>query len=188
MLNADGTTYRTFQYSADGNLTAKLDSDGSPASGMVYDGNGRLSKVDGTSFVYDFGGNLLRSTSSSGENTYYPSHTYEVIIAPSGAELHTAYLVSGRRRASLTTPSDTPGHDSTPTVHYYHTDHLGSVIAVSDRTGSIPTTYRCDSFGKVTIQGPDISRYKFSGKQLFEGFYHFGARFFDPEVSNMTFA
>ncbi|KAF9061866.1 hypothetical protein BDP27DRAFT_1428507 [Rhodocollybia butyracea] len=48
-------------------------------------------------------------------------------------------------------------------VRYFHSDHLGSTIAVSDSGGNIMTQYKYDSFGKVTIEGPDIARYKFLG-------------------------
>jgi len=68
------------------------------------------------------------------------------------------------------------------TVYYYHTDHLGSVIAVSGNGGSIDTTYSYDAFGKATVQGPDVSRYKYSDKEMFEDLYYFGARFYDPDV------
>jgi YD repeat-containing protein len=193
MRNQDGSLCCSFQYSADGNLTAKLDSSGNLISAMEYDADGRLSKVDGTSFVYDFKGRLIKSVRSNGLVTWYPSHSYEVSTALNGIT-RTAYITQGDRRlASLTEvgPRASTGPDRRPlarplsasSVHYFHHDHLGSVVASSSEFGEIRATYAYDPFGKVVVEGDDISRYKYSGKEQFGGLYYFGARFYDSQVS-----
>ena len=179
MLNEDGSIDRSFEYSVDGHLTSKLDAAGRTVKSMKYDTQGRLLDVDGTSFVYDYTGQLLKVTLKNGDVTYYPNSAYEAAI-PTGSSVltHTAYLIANGRHASCTTEDQ--NMDSA--VYYYHTDHLGSVIAVSGGDGSIDTTYSYDTFGKATVQGPDVSRYKYSDKEMFEGLYYFGARFYDPDV------
>jgi len=133
---------------------------------MKYDTQGQLLDVDGTSFVYDYTGQLLKATSKNGDVTYYPSTAYEVSISTRfGASTRTAYLISNGGRASCTTEDQSM--DST--IYYYHTDHLGSVIAVSGDGGSVDTTYSYDAYGKAMVQGPDVSRYKYSDKEMFEG-------------------
>ena len=71
---------------------------------------------------------------------------------------------------------------------YYHGDHLGSVIAVSDENGEILMTYSYDDYGAITGKtGSYDSRYKYNGKEMFEGLYYFGARFYDPVVCASLF-
>lgn len=57
------------------------------------------------------------------------------------------------------------------------------LIAASDVNGAVVTQYTYDAFGKATADGPDVARYKFSGKERFSDLYYFGARFYDPDVS-----
>ena len=35
--------------------------------------------------------------------------------------------------------------------YFYHTNHLGSVMAVSDRSGTVQERYEYDPFGKVSF-------------------------------------
>ncbi len=144
---------------------------------MKYDSQGRLIQVNDTRMVYDFGGRLIKCTGDNGDSTVYANQTYEINISSSGKKTHTAYLVHGYRRASLT-------HEEggSADVYYYHNDHLGSTVAVSDSQGNLLTQYKYDAFGQVTIEGDDLARYKYSGKELIEDFYYFGARFYDPSV------
>lgn len=147
---------------------------------MQYDSEGHLIALNKTSFVYDYGGRLVKAVLPNGDIRIYPSHTYEVDIAASGDKAHSAYLIHGYRRAALSTSA------TSSSVNYFHTDHLGSTIAVSDANGGIITEYSYDSFGQATVtSGDDVSRYKFSGKEMFDGIYYFGSRFYDPDVSNL---
>ncbi|KAJ8520818.1 hypothetical protein ONZ45_g2429 [Pleurotus djamor] len=172
-----GTTEYTFKYSSDGRLVSKVDATGQETASMEYDCEGRLSKLNDTRFVYDFAGRLLKATFGDGSSRIYPSQTFEVDISSSGDKTYTAYLTQGYRRASLTTGP------STSVVRYFHTDHLGSTVAVSDDKGEIVSEYQYDSFGKLKLtSGEDLSRYKFSGKEIFDGLYYFGARFYDPDT------
>ncbi|KAJ7475487.1 hypothetical protein B0H11DRAFT_2032379 [Mycena galericulata] len=172
ITNRDGSTQCSFKYSADGSMLEKLDASGKVTRSMEYDSQGRLIGLDGMRMAYDFGGRLIKCTRANGDVTIYPTQTYEVDIAASGPTTHTSYLVHGYRRASL----------SGSVVQYYHQDHLGSTIAVSDAHGDIVTQYKYDAFGTVSIEGEDLARYKFSGKELFGDIYHFGARFYDSSI------
>ncbi|KAJ8503362.1 hypothetical protein ONZ45_g10923 [Pleurotus djamor] len=172
-----GVTEYTFKYSSDGRLVSKCDGAGGELTSMEYDAEGRLSKLNNTSFLYDFAGRLLKATFADGSSRIYASQSFEVDISSSGDKTSTAYLVHGYRRAALTTSS------STSTVHYFHSDHLGSTVAVSDDNGDIISEYQYDSFGKLKSRsGDDLARYKFSGKEFFDGLYYFGARFYDPDT------
>lgn len=39
------------------------------------------------------------------------------------------------------------------TVRYYHADAQGSIIALTDETGTVKTTYAYEPFGSVSIAG-----------------------------------
>ncbi|KAE9393736.1 hypothetical protein BT96DRAFT_978801 [Gymnopus androsaceus JB14] len=171
-----GNTECSFTYSKDGHILEKKDSSGAVTRTTKYDSGGRLIQVDDTHMVYDVGGRLLKCTRGSGDITIYPSQTYEVDIPSSGKKKHTSYLVHGYRRASLT------NEDGDAVVHYFHNDQLGSTVAVSDSEGIIITQYKYDAFGKVSVEGKDVARYKFSGKELIEDLYYFGARFYDCSI------
>jgi YD repeat-containing protein len=137
--------------------------------------------VNSTTFVYDSRGRIIKATSGDGTVTYYPSECYEV-STQGGTTTRTAYLIHQNRRASISSVIDSEKASQT-SVLYYHHDHLGSTVAVSDGDGEIVTRYWYDDFGKVTrMEGRDSSRYKYSGKEAIEGLYYFGARFYDPTV------
>ncbi|KAF4571716.1 hypothetical protein EYR40_008236 [Pleurotus pulmonarius] len=172
-----GATQYSFKYSDDGNMTAKLDASGKETRVMKYDTEGRLSEVDGTTFVYDFTSRLIKAMLPNGDVRIYPTQSYEIDIPASGETVSTSHIVQGYRRAALTSSS------GSSSVNYFHTDHLGSITAVSDESGDIITQYEYDPYGQVRIiKGADVSRYKFSGKEKFGDLYYFGARFYDPEI------
>ncbi|CCM02460.1 uncharacterized protein FIBRA_04559 [Fibroporia radiculosa] len=176
---ATNNVYRTYGYSADGNLTSEKDADGKTVRSMAYDTEGKMLDLNGTKFVYNFSGRMLKATRADGSITYYPSESYEVTIKDQ-VTTQTSYLLFQHRRASISTIVQDGKPTGTPTVNYYHGDHLGNIIAVSDDDGDVVTTYKYDAFGQVTVNGPDLSRYKYSGKEMFDGLYYFGARFYDP--------
>ncbi|KAK7452669.1 hypothetical protein VKT23_012067 [Stygiomarasmius scandens] len=189
--SSTGTLRRSFTYSPDGHLTTEKNGDGTTVRTMAYDSDGRMTSLNGAGFVYNFKGRIIKATSSSdGSVTYYPSESYEVTIGAdekNKTETRTSYLVHQRRRASITTIVDASSSEkASSSVHYYHNDHLGSIVAVSDDTGEIVTNYSYDAFGTVTVDGPDISRYKYGGKEMFDGMYYFGARFYDPSTGRFT--
>jgi RHS repeat-associated protein len=52
------------------------------------------------------------------------------------------------------------------TVRYYQQDALGSVIALTDSTGAVKTTYSYDPFGNVTITGEASDNpFQFAGRE-----------------------
>lgn len=145
---------------------------------MGYDTLGRMTSLNTNRiFVYDSDGRMVKATAPDGTITYYPSENYEVTVK-GGIETHTSYLIHQTRHASITTETG-----KEPSALYYQYDHLASVVAVFDTNGTVATEYSYDEFGATTVtRGEDISRYKFSGKEEFDGLYYFGARFYDPAV------
>jgi YD repeat-containing protein len=174
----------SFEYTADGHLAKEINAGGTIRT-MTYDSLGRTTAVNSTKFIYDSKGRMVKAATGDSV-TYYPTTSYEATIEGNTTK-HTAYLLHPNRRASISTVISSNG-SSEPLVLYYHVDHLGSVIAVSDKNGEVVTRYSYDDYGVATVEsGTDISRYKYSEKEVFQGLYYFGARFYDPEVRAFLF-
>jgi len=170
----------SFEYTADGHLAKEINAGGTVRT-LTYDSLGRTTAINSTKFVYDSKGRMVKAATGDSV-TYYPTTSYEATIEGDTTK-HTAYLLHPNRRASISTVES-----SEPSVQYYHVDHLGSVIAVSDKNGEVVTRYSYDDYGVAIVEsGTDISRYKYSEKEVFEGLYYFGARFYDPEVCTFLF-
>ena len=175
----------SYEYTADGHLAKELDGSGGVVRTMDYDPLGQMTDLNSTKFVYDSRGRMVKADTGNSV-TYYPTTNYEVTVK-GDTTTQTSYLFHQSRRASISTDI-TDGKPSEPLTLYYHGDHLGSVVAVSGGDGEILTTYSYDDYGATTVKtGSDISRYKYSGKEAFEGLYYFGARFYDPRVCTFLF-
>lgn len=79
------------------------------------------------------------------------------------------------------------------TYYYYHFDGLGSVVALSDSSGSIVERYSYDVFGKPTITDSDDNEisassvgnpYMFTGRRYDDetSLYYYRARYYNPEI------
>ena len=75
-------------------------------------------------------------------------------------------------------------------VYYYHRDHLGSTMSVTDSIGNTVQQVEYTPWGEVFVErrfgtsGYDTP-YLFNGKELDEetGLYYYGARYYDPKMS-----
>src|SRR5690606_25943229 len=70
-------------------------------------------------------------------------------------------------------------------TYFYHTDHLGSTVLVTDEAGQAVWSTEYTPFGSLTIAEGKLKRAaKFTGKDLDEdtGLYYFNARWYDQEI------
>ncbi len=68
---------------------------------------------------------------------------------------------------------------------YYHYDGLGSVIALTDESGTLIGTYAYDTFGKIKTQPTGIdNQVTYAGREYDadSGLYYYRARHYDSEV------
>jgi len=86
--------------------------------------------------------------------------------------------------------------------YYYHTNHLGSVIAITDQTGNVVNSYEYDSYGnfKRTCPMMNVSipvenrkscipnRYTYTAREWDEDvqLYFYRARWYDAEIRRFT--
>jgi len=71
-------------------------------------------------------------------------------------------------------------------TYYYHTDALGSVIAITDSNRNVVQRYEYDSFGNIVlVLDPNfIQPYTYTGREYDPetGLYYYRARYYDAEV------
>jgi RHS repeat-associated protein len=73
--------------------------------------------------------------------------------------------------------------------YFYHTDHLGSTVLVTDEAGKQVWSAEYTPFGKVASHEGELEHAaKFTGKDLDEdtGLYYFNARWYDQEVGRFV--
>jgi RHS repeat-associated protein len=73
-------------------------------------------------------------------------------------------------------------------LRFYQTDALGSVIALTDDTGAVKTTYSYDPFGSVTVNGEASDNpFQYTGRENDgTGLYYYRARYYSPELQRFV--
>ena len=169
----DGATTTTYTYDANGNQTG---STGGPSftyntknqttaigsDSYTYSGPDQRDRVtvNSTSFVYS--GLGLSSQSSSGGTTYYT-----------------------RCSCGLLNSEQTPDGKR----YYYLFDGLGSIVGLTDSTGSEVNAYDYDPYGNMLNQKEGVSNpWKYAGGYLDSStsLYKFGVRYYDPTLGRWT--
>jgi len=147
------------------NRLNKVAKNGQVIAEYLYDESGlRIQKTgaDGiVNYVFDTAGNLLYEQ----ENRDYLEYIY----------------VLGKHFARI----DGNLGNSITKKYFYHTDHLGSTVLVTDETGQTVWASEYTPFGgKHSVDGELDHAAKFTGKDLDEdtGLYYFNARWYDGEV------
>jgi RHS repeat-associated protein len=163
--NSGQTT--TFIYDSANRLVAANNPSGATSS-YKYDPTGRRVErtVNGTTYRYVYDGPHILAI-LDGNNNLLTSFTYGLGVAP----------ISIRSN----------GQD-----YFFHTDALGSVVALTDINGNIVETYQYEAFGKALIkdaQGSTHSQSTVSNPFMFAGaefdpetgLYHMGFRYYGSE-------
>uniref|UniRef100_A0A8H7YBU0 Teneurin-like YD-shell domain-containing protein n=1 Tax=Psilocybe cubensis TaxID=181762 RepID=A0A8H7YBU0_PSICU len=184
----DDSPLYEYTYSTDGKTSTKKAGD--ETTTLNYDAQDRLTAIVGsyTGFIYDYAGRLLKATAATGESILYVNPGCEMKVKTGATPdttttTWTSYLIDKERRASYTEDQPVDDAPASGVVYYFHTDQLGSTVAVSDNAGTLVTQYRYDALGKATVSGDDLARYKYCGREQFGTLYNFGARFYDFEAS-----
>lgn len=144
----DGTATTTYAYDNNGNRTA------AGSDTYTYDYANRLTQsvVGGitTTYGYDTSGNRVYQTTGT-TTTYYPTKYYSITVDTSSASTtatSTAYYYAGDLLLAEVFQSLIDGvATGTPTTHYVHPDHLGSVNVLSDASGNTVSVHEYYPYG-----------------------------------------
>ncbi len=170
----------SYAFDLRGNLTSKTGQGATTT--YAYDALNRLVSVsDGvntTTYAYDGAGNRVVKT-HNGSTTGYVREGGTVYCTLDGSGAIQSYNVfAGLLLYSL----DTAG-----TISVYHGDERGSVVAITDGSGTVLQAYAYDPYGKVAAAaGALASPFRFVGKRGVladeNGLYHMQARYYDPDA------
>lgn len=176
-----------FVYDNNGNLVKKTAVDGSVTWEYHYDLLNRLLKVskngtDIASYIYDESGLRLKKQ-RAGKTVYYVFDTGGNVLYEQENREYLEYVyVLGKHFARIDGNLD---NLEDRTKYFYHTDHLGSTVAVTDEAGQTVWSGEYTPFGgKHSVNGELAKAAKFTGKDLDEDteLYYFNARWYDQEV------
>lgn len=149
---------------------------------LQYDGNGNLSSDGVHTYQYDYA-NRLVSVDNGATATYGYDPLGRRIRKVAGG-VTTDYSYSGNQMIESTTGGVTTSYVYSPNVddvlmaiqgdnkYYYHKDHLGSTMAVTNEGGNVEERYRYEPFGKpyfYNASGEELSASAIGNDLLFTG-------------------
>jgi len=200
------STEFTYAYNRAGEVTDKQ----GPAGSAEYEWNGRgelveaeLSDGSTVSYGYDAFGRLVRRVKTpadgevppAAERSVYIWHGREILAeydesAQGELELYKEYFRAAGRLVAVKMHGFHGRREPGPEgflhtkggLMYYHTDRLGSPVAITDRHGEPVARYAWDAYGRAMAGVFDpYNTVGFTGKQLdgATGLTYFGARWYD---------
>ncbi|HAM50579.1 MAG TPA: hypothetical protein DCP92_07725 [Nitrospiraceae bacterium] len=175
---------KNITYDADGNMASVTNSCGTTT--YTWDARNRLVGINGfnpdcsqlaASFEYDALGRRIQKT-INGLTIQYVYDGVDIIQEIENGQVTANYV----RTLSIDEPLARIKSDGT--VRYYQRDALGSVIALTDGTGAVQTTYTYDPFGNVTVTGETSDNpFQYTGRENDgTGLYYYRARYYSSEL------
>jgi RHS repeat-associated protein len=178
-----------YSYDADGNLTSKEDKTTDEITHYYYDAENKLVQVE----RYDSTSTLISTIS-------YAYDGFGRRVKKDVDEVVTYYIYdeedirfemdeSGNIIAEYT---HGPGIDEPLAInkngqdYYYHFDGLGSVTAITDKTGNVVQRYEYDSFGNIIYQQDSnfVQPYTYASREYDSesGLYYYRARYYTSTI------
>jgi RHS repeat-associated protein len=172
-------------YDNNGNMTSITNSCGT--TNYTWDVRNRLVAINGfntncssltASFKYDALNRRIEKT-INGATTKYLYDGLDII-----QELNQDSTVKANYIRGLNIDEPLARIKADGTIRYYQQDALGSVIALTDDTGAVKTTYTYDPFGNVTISGEASDNpFQYTGRENDgTGLLYYRARYYSPEL------
>jgi RHS repeat-associated protein len=173
---ADELTNTGFTYDANGNLTAK------PGQTYAYNSLNQTTSITtaGTPIAMAYADIGQGERTSAGANSYL------------NGLLGMTRQTGGSTLAFTRTPGGSLVSMRSGTSHFYYIfDALGSVIALTDGSGSIAASYTYDPYGNtVTASGAQasVNPFRFASGYFDSatGLLKFGTRYYDPSLGRWT--
>ncbi len=179
------STQRNMAYDNNGNLSSVTNTCGT--TNYTWNARNQLVGISGftsacgaltASFKYDALGRRIEKT-INGITTRYLYDGLDIIQEKNQSGAVTANYI---RTLNIDEPLTRIKSDGT--IRHYVTDALGSVIALTDDTGVVRTTYTYDPFGNVTISGEASDNpFQYTGRENDgTGLYYYRARYYSPDL------
>jgi RHS repeat-associated protein len=158
-----------------GNLTQR------GSTTYTWDVRDRLVGISGgqsASFVYDAFNRRVEKT-VSGVTTKYHYDGLDIVEELDSLDNVKAFYVRG---LNIDEPLARIASDGS--IRYYHTDALGSVIALTDENAVVKTQYIYSPFGETAVIGEASENpFQYTGRENDgNGHYHYRARYYSPEM------
>jgi RHS repeat-associated protein len=165
-----------FAYSWDnnGNLTAD------PSRTYTYNTADQTVNISGVTMSYAGLGQMERVTRGS------DSYRYNALGIGPGLEQDGGGVFTYYTR---TPDGGLLGFRRSGTRYYYVVDGLGSVVAVTNSSGSVVNSYHYDPYGITLSSSEQVAQpYQFAGAyyDTATGLYKLGARYYDPYIGRFT--
>jgi RHS repeat-associated protein len=170
------------EQTAFGAATLSYDMNGSLISDGVntyaWDVRNRLVSISGgitASFNYDALGRRTSKVVNSGSSQFLYDGK-EIAAEIAGGTVAASYL----RSLSV---DDRFIRQSSAGVEFYHTDQLGSSLALSNAQGASQVTYGYEPYGNVSVAGSSTNTFQFTGREN-DGtsIYYYRARYYHPRL------
>ena len=186
-------TNALYEYDGAGNVTNIDYNAGETTLAPAWNARYQLSSVDtdgvaAESYTYDSLGRRLSTITATTTNL----HVYDGIHCVADVDDQGGLVRSYVYGPGIDNPLAMTVHGvSTTNTYYYLTDHLGSVIAITDTNGAIVESYDYDAWGRVQAYDSENlpleqsalgNRIAFQGREYSwaTGLYYFRARWYDP--------
>jgi len=210
-----GTAGVDYSYVYDGNSNMTSKSISGATTSYSYNAANQLTQAGSTTYSYDGGGNLT-GNSLGMALTYNAKDQTTSITPPGGSTVPMAYAdatqdervsaggmsfiagllgVQSEKTATASTyyTRDPRGalvsQRGSSGTHYYLFDGLGSVVGLTDSSGSLRATYEYDPYGHlVSSTGTVANPWRFAGGYFdsASGLNKFGTRYYDSAVARWT--
>ena len=175
---------------ADTTLPYNYDSNGNMISGegkyFEYNDANQLVRVRQNNVIglvvaeyfYDYNGQRVKKV-EKGVTTYYIGKHYETQVADYGkTKTNTSYYFANGERVAK--------KDSTGTLFYYHSDHLGGTNDVTDASGNLVQRTKYYPFGEIREGGSDKYLYTSKEKDKQTDCYYYDARYYNSQLKHFT--
>ena len=189
VTQVSGTLNTTYTYDANGNMTG---GNGRAITYTSYNAPSQIVTSSATvSFVYDADHQRLRQTSTSGTMIYLnpriDAGAHFEKETKGGVTTYKHYLYGSA--GVIGTYSTT---STTAVTEYFHSDHLGSIVAVTDDSANVLARYKFDTWGKrIPLAGdPTTTHHGFTGHEHLDdvGLIDMNGRVYDPVLGRFMSA
>ncbi len=185
-----GTLNTAYSYDANGNMTSGA---GRTLTLTSYNLPSRIVQGGNTvDFLYDADHMRIRQVSATETSIYLNPRIdqgmhFEKEVKGSVTE-YKHYIYGAAGVVGVYTTSSA----ASPKTSYFHQDHLGSIVAVTDDSANVVARYKFDPWGKriPTAGDPDATHHGFTGHEHLDevGLIHMNGRIYDPVLGRFMSA